>query len=117
MLTLNQIVRRIKTIALQHKQLRNFYFGSVTDFLNDKQTQYASIFLQDLPGNIDVSGKVISFPFKMYLLDCEDVSNEAQKNTLDVQSDMVSVGADLLAEFDHSEYQDWNVSINAPSRW
>jgi hypothetical protein len=110
MLTLNQIVRRIKTIALQHKQLRNFYFGNVTDFIEDKQTRYASLFLQDNQGVIDVAGKVVSYNFKMFLLDLENVSNETQKNTLDVQSDMASVATDLLAEFNHSDYLDWKLS-------
>lgn len=110
MLTLNQIVKRIEKIALQHKQLNNFYFGNVTDYLTDKTTRYASLFLQDNQGAIDIVGKAMSYNFRMYFLDCEDVAHDAKKNTLDVQSDMASVAADLLAEFDFSNYTDWRIS-------
>lgn len=109
MLTLNQIVRRIKTIALNQKQIKNFYFGSVTDFLNDKTTRYASAFLQDQPGNIDPAGKTVTYLFKMYFLDLENVSEDTQANTLDVQSDMVQVAADIVAEIDFHGFDDWMV--------
>lgn len=110
MLSLNQIVLRIKTIALNHKQVRNFYFGSVTDFLTDKTTRYASVFLQDEPGIMDGEGKTVSYAFKMYFLDLEHVSEGTQKNTLDVQSDMMQVATDILAEIDFHGFTDWLIS-------
>lgn len=113
MLTLNQIVRRIQTIALEHLQVRNFYYGSVTDFLTEKTTKYASCFLQDLPGSFDVVGKVVTFNFRMFLLDLENVSEDTQKNTLDVQSDMAQVCTDLLAEFDFSTFDDWRIGASS----
>lgn len=113
MLTLNQIVRRIKTIALAQAQVRNFYYGSVTDFLTDKTTRYASCFLQDLPGNFDVVGKIVTFNFRMFLLDLENVSEDTQKNTLDCQSDMAQICTDLLAEFDFSDYMDWRIGATS----
>lgn len=109
MLTLNQIVRKIKTIALAHLQVRNFYFGNVTDFLTDKTTRYASCFLQDNPGLPDLAGNVMTFNFTMYLLDLENVSEDTQANTLDVQSDMSQVCLDLLAQFNFSTYDDWRI--------
>lgn len=111
MLTLNQIVRRIKTIALNHKQIKNFYFGSVTDFLTDKTTRYASAFLQDQPGVIDPVGKTVTFSFKMYFLDLEHVSEGTGANTLDVQSDMLQVATDLVAEIDFHGFDDWLISV------
>jgi len=113
MLTLNQIVRRIQKLALNHKQIRNFYFGSVTDFLNDKTTKYASAFLQDQPGVIDPTGKTVTYLFKMYFLDLEHVSEETGANTLDVQSDMLQVATDIVAEIDFHGFIDWMVSTAA----
>lgn len=110
MLSLNQIVRRIQNIAENHQQIRNFYFGSVTDFLTDKTTKYASAFLQDQPGIIDSAGKTVTYPFKMYFLDLENVSEETQANTLDVQSDMLQVAADVVAEIDFHGFDDWEMS-------
>jgi hypothetical protein len=114
MLTLNQVVQRIKTIAKVHKQIKNFYYGNVTDFLGDKKTRYASLFLQDSPGVIDPASKAVTMNFKIYLLDLENVSEDTQQNTLDVQSDMLSVGTDLISEFDFSSYTDWRVSASSP---
>lgn len=110
MLTLNQIVRRIKTIALNQAQLRHFYFGSLPDFETDKTIKFASLFLQDQPGIIDVDGKMISYLFKAFFLDLEDVSFQTQNNTLDVQSDMMQCATDMLALFNFSDYHDWKIS-------
>ena len=113
MLTLNQIIKRIKTIALAHKQIRNFYFGVPTDFLTDKTTRYASAFLQDTPGTIDVAAKSFTIGFRLWLLDLVNVSQNAKENELDVQSDMASVAMDLLASFDYNGYTDWKVGTGS----
>lgn len=113
MLTLNQVVKRIKTIALSQAQVRNFYFGSVTDFLNDKTTKYAAIFLQDEPGNISPVSNALTFNFKLYALDLENTSEDTQANTLDVQSDMLSVCADFIAIANDSSYDDWDLNVSA----
>lgn len=113
-MTLNQIVERIRLISIAHKQVRNFYFGLPSDFLKDKTTKYASSFLQDAPGVIDITGKQITFGFKLFLLDLVHVSQDAKANELDVQSDMTSVALDLMAEMNHSSYNDWKVSISNP---
>lgn len=112
MLTLNQIIKRIRTITLAHKQIRNFYFGSPTDFLTDKTTRYASAFLQDTPGTIDVLAKTFTIGFRLWLLDLVNVSENAKENELDVQSDMASIAMDLLAEFDYNGYTDWKVATS-----
>lgn len=109
MLSLNQIVKRIETIALNHLQIRHFYFGSVTDFLTDKTTRYASCFMQDQPGNIDSAGKVVTYLFKLYFLDLENVASDTQKNTVDVQSDMLQIATDTIAQIDFSGFIDWMV--------
>lgn len=114
MLSLNQIIRRIRQVSLAHQQVRNFYFGQPTDFLTDKTTVYASAFLQDVPGTVDLTGKALIVGFKLFLLDLVNVSARAKENELDVQSDMLSVGLDLLAEFDHSSFTDWKITLSNP---
>lgn len=109
-MTLNQIIKRIQEISLAHKQLRNFYYGLPSDFLEERTTLYASAFLQDVPGTIDITGNVTAFGFKLYCLDLVNVSEDSKANEQDVQSDMVSVLQDLIAEMDHSSYTDWKVS-------
>lgn len=113
-LTLNQVIKRIQTVALDHKQIKSFYFGKASDFLNDKELRYAGSFLMDTGVVIDLAGKVTIYSFKMFLLDLVNVSNGAKENELEVQSDMMSVAHDLMALFDYSTYTDWRVSQNNP---
>ena len=113
-MTLNQVIKRIETLALNHAQIRSFYRGSVTDFLNDKTTRYAACFLQDSPGNIDVAGNSLNLNFKLFLLDLVNVSENPKANELDVQSDMLSVAADLIALMDDSVYSNWRIGQTSP---
>ncbi|OOQ57141.1 hypothetical protein [Mucilaginibacter pedocola] len=109
-MTLNQIIQRIKTIALRQGQVKSFFYGSVTDFALSHDTAYAACFLQDNGGNIDPDGKTLSFNFKLFLLDLVHVADEAKLNELDVQSDMVTAAQDIIAEIAHSSYSDWKPS-------
>ena len=111
-MTLNQKVARIRAICLAHLQIRNFYFGTVTDFLTDKTTLYASAFLQDTPGVLDVAKKEEVVGFKLFLLDLVNVAANAKENELEVQSDMLEVVKDIIAEMDHSSYTDWAISTS-----
>lgn len=113
-MTLNQIIARIKGISLAHNQLRNFYFGPPTDFLTDKTTRYASAFLQDTAGSADTGGNIVNVGFKLFLLDLVHVSDHTKDNELDVQSDMMSVALDILAEMNHSSFTDWKISATNP---
>jgi hypothetical protein len=109
MLSLNQVIKRVETIALNHLQIRNFYFGRVTDFLTEKTTRYASCFMQDQPGTIDSAGKTVTYLFKLYFLDLENTASDTQRNTTDIQSDMLQVATDIIAQIDYDGFIDWLV--------
>jgi hypothetical protein len=111
MASLNTIISRVRTISLAHKQVRKFYYGAEPDFLTDKTTQYAAVFLQ-IPPNavIDVSGSMTSITFRMFCMDLVHVASDTKSNELDVQSDMLQVLSDLIAEINHSEHPDWKIS-------
>jgi hypothetical protein len=111
-MTLNQVISRIRAISLAHKQVRNFYQGLVSDFLTDKTTLYPSLFLQDNGGKISPGSHSTTFSFKMYLLDLVNVSEDSKTNEQDVQSDMVSVAEDVLAQMNNPNYNDWVISID-----
>lgn len=113
-MTLNQIIKRIREISLAHNQLREFYFGVPTDFLTKKTTRYAGAFLQDTSGSIDPVGNIVNVGFKLFLLDLVHVATESKDNELDVQSDMMSIAMDLIAEMNHSSYFDWKISASNP---
>jgi hypothetical protein len=107
MLTYNQILQRIKTASLSHKQIRNYYYGKPTDFLTDKKTEYASVFLQDNDGIVSIAAKTQTTNFKLFVLDLVNVSEETLQNLQDVQSDCLEIAKDLIAMLDDNEFSDW----------
>lgn len=107
-LTLNQIVDRIRTLALSHLQLRSFYFGDVPEFDANGEIVYAACFLEQLPGSIDRVEHLQRFVFRMYLVDLVPESTKSEENETEVLSDMSSVAADMLAMLmDTATQFDW----------
>jgi hypothetical protein len=111
-MTLNQIVKRIETLALAHKQVRSFKKGLVTDFFTDKTTKYPAVCLQDVSGSVSLGGHASSLSYRMFIADLIHVSEETKSNEQDVQSDMVSVAMDLLAQMNNPNYDDWKISAD-----
>ena len=110
-MTLNQIINRVKTIALNHKQIRAFHYGNVNDFFDvDEGKKFAVCALQD--NGATIANNVLSVTFIIFLLDLVHISEDARNNEQDVQSDMMEVAQDLFAEFDFSEYTDWRVTLD-----
>jgi hypothetical protein len=111
-MTLNQVNRRIKQIALAHKQVRNFYRGLVQDFLVDHTTQYCSVFLQDIGGTVSFSQKATLLNYRMWVLDLVHVSEDSKENEQDVLSDTLSIIMDLAAQMNAGLYNDWKISLD-----
>lgn len=108
-MTLNQIIKRVETIALNHLQIRGFYHGFVSDYTDDRDSKYSVCILQNNGGSLNHSQHIATVNFRMFLLDMVHVSEDSKGNELDVQSDMMSIAMDLISEFNNSEYQDWRV--------
>lgn len=109
-LTYNQVIKRIQTIALGHKQVRTFKRGLVTDFLTDKTIPYAAVFLQDSGAAINPDQNNALFNFRLFFLDLVHVSEDAKDNELDVLSDMFSVAMDIVAQLKFPAFNDWRIS-------
>ena len=113
-LTLNQIVSRIRTLALSHKQINSFYFGALPEFDANGEIQYPACFLEMQPGSISKTERLQFFNFRLYLLDLVPESTNSEQNETDVLSDMASVLADMMAMLNYSDYQDdWIISPTA----
>ncbi len=110
-MTYNQVLKRIQTIALDHKQVRTYKDGLVTDFLTDKTIPYPAVFLQDNGASIDPGQNSASFRFRLFFLDLVHVSEDTKENELDVLSDMFSVAMDIIAQMSYPGYDDWRVSL------
>lgn len=111
-MTLNNVINRIKALALAHKQVRNFYPGLQSDFLTDKTTNYPSVFLQDNGGKISTAGHATTLNYKLFFLDLVNVSENSNLNSQDVQSDMVQVAMDLVAQMNAGIFDDWGLSTD-----
>lgn len=108
-MTLNQIIERVKGIALNHKQIRAFHYGSANDFFDtDQGKNFAVCILQD--SGASTSNNILSVSFVIFLLDLVHISEDTRNNEQDVQSDMLQIANDLFAEFDYSIYDDWRVT-------
>jgi len=110
-MTLNQIIARLRTLALSHEQINNFYFGDKWEFDSNGEIKYPGIFVETQPGNIDRVNKVQVFNFRIYFMDLVKVSEGTEENETEVLSDMSSVCSDFLAMLYNPNYQDdWLIS-------
>lgn len=116
-LTLNQIVARLRTLALAHKQIKSFYFGSPGEF--DIQggggdVVYPALFCEKLPGSTNRKDHQHQYNFRLHFYDLVGVSERAEENETDVLSDMDQVGMDFLAMLMSFVYQDdWMIVDNS----
>jgi len=115
-MTLNQVIQRIKILAAAQKQLKYFDKpANITDALNDKTVLYPACLSLAIPGsNVDVVSKTVTFSFRLFFLDLINISSDTILNEQDVQSDMLSVAMDFLAQMDYSGYPDWKINAAAP---
>lgn len=114
-MTLNQVIERIKTLSLSHKQIGSFYFGDVPEFDANGDIVYPGCFLQQLPGSISRSGKKQFFNFRVHLYDRVLVSEDTEGNEQEVLSDIHSVAADLLSLLMSPAYEyDWTIEEITP---
>lgn len=112
-LSLNQIIERIKRLALSHHQINHFYFGEPHEFDAQQDIVYPGVFLEILPSVIDRSLRQKRFNFNIYFLDLVKVSDDTEGNETEVLSDMDGVATDMLAMLMSPEYQDDWVIIEA----
>lgn len=114
-MTLNQVIQRIKTLALSHRQIGSFYFGEVPEFDANGDIEYPGCFLEQLPGSINRIEKRQFFNFRVHLYDRVLVSENTEGNETEVLSDIHSVAADLLSLLMSPAYEyDWEVEEIIP---
>lgn len=109
-LTLNQIIKRIESIALSHQQVRAFEFGNVTEFLTEKTQEYPAVFIQDTNGALSFRSKDDTFNIKMFCLDLVHIAADAKQNELEVYSDMHTLAKGMLALMNSGSYTDWAIA-------
>jgi hypothetical protein len=84
--------------------------GRVTDFQDDKTLKYPAVFVQDNGGVISTEGHAATLNYRIIFVDLVNASEDTKENELDVQSDMVSVAMDIVAQINSSNFSDWRFS-------
>lgn len=105
-LTLNQIVNRIKSLALSHQQINDFRDGDLHEFDVNGDLNYPACLIEQLTGNINRAIREQVYNFRIYFLDKVGVSENTEGNEREVISDMSSVAADFVAMVNYPGYQD-----------
>lgn len=112
-MTLNQVINRLESLALSHKQINHFYFGDIVDWLANGDLRYPCCFVEINKSTISKDDKQIKFNFDIWHLDLANINTQAEKNANDVMSDLTSVAGDFLAMLNFSDYQDdWTIDTN-----
>lgn len=108
MATLRSVSRRISLIVSDHLQIRSFFQNVEADeWLNDKDTLFPAALLLDNGGVISPGGHATTLSFRLFLVDVVNVSEGTKLNELDVQSDMLGVAQDIVAQVNRSGCNDW----------
>jgi hypothetical protein len=111
--TLNAAVARLKKIIRAHRQVRSVYQGEQSDWINDKRTLYPSALLEySGGGTLSLQGHQVTLGFSLILADRQDRVSRTDENLLDVQSDMIEVAKDLVAQFNDPRLDDWIISAD-----
>ena len=113
-LTLKQVITRIKTLALSHKQINTFFIGSFNEFLDGDDVTYPACFCElNTSGVFSITERMAKYTFTFYLFDLLDISNNALKNEWEVKSDMHSVALDVISMLNYVGYQhSWIIDDN-----
>jgi hypothetical protein len=101
-ITLNQVLNIIRTICNNHLQINSFVFGSITDISASDQEQYTMVWC-DI-NDSQMSERMFTMNLSLYVLDIQRADNS---NEIDVLSDTLSIGRDLIAELSDPIYQDY----------
>lgn len=107
--TLKQVIARLETLALSHKQIKFFFIGAADEFLDSPNVVYPACFCELKNGSISLTNRETTFNFTFFFFDLMDTAANSQANEYEVKSDMVSIAQDFIAlVYDHS-YTGWEV--------
>lgn len=109
-MTLNQIIKRVQTIAGAHEQINTFFFGNVDNFLS-MDIVYPACFMSYPTESISGVDDLLSI--ELFLLDRiiqggGDV--DKTNNETEVVSDMREVAKDLISTLNYQKFTPtWNM--------
>lgn len=109
-MTLNQVVQRLGNLANNHKQVNHFYFGDMVEWLANGEVVYPAVFIDTSNGGIDAAEKKTWWDFDIWFCDLVNISIDARRNELEVQSDLTGIAEDYKAMLGFTDWQqDWTI--------
>lgn len=106
-MTLNEVIKRLERIAQAHRQVSDFFYGNIIDYLDNKKDNYPAIVVDNSTGVLDITGKKTTMSFKIYFVSLVNVSEDTKNNEQEVISNMLSVCEDYVALLADDAYDDW----------
>jgi len=101
-ITLNQVLNIIRTICSNHAQINSFIFGQKSEISASEQEQYPLVWCD--VNDSQMSERLFTLNLSLYILDIQRVNNS---NEIDILSDTLSIGRDLIAALNNPIYQDY----------
>ena len=113
--TLNQIVQKLQDLALNHKQVKYFYFGNIVESLNGGNVSYPACFVEMTGATVTTEEDQTKFQFRIWFCDVLNMSEASKENYLELQSDLISITEDMIAMMNSTLlYPFWNVGAVYP---
>jgi hypothetical protein len=110
-MTLKQVIKRLKGIALAHRQINHFFIGDFSEFLANGEVIYPACFVElNEQATISKADKLTTYPFIIHFFDLLDNSIDSNANEFEIKSDLSSIAQDYMALLNYSEYRDWDIS-------
>ena len=100
--TLNQINELLEGIATAHQQINSYGIGDLYDLVANGAVTYPLMFTVINPGQIQ--GKQMSLNLSLLFM---DLVHKDQRNELEVLSDQLQIGTDVVAQLRAPLYEDW----------
>lgn len=117
-MTLNQVIKRLETLALSHKQVNHFAFGDPIAWLEEGDVNYAACFAECTNVTISKQQKQTIYSFRIWFCDLVHIGKDSRDNEQEVMSDLMSVAEDYVAMLNHTDYQyDWNIGSSYASQF
>ncbi|ASZ14504.1 hypothetical protein KTO58_01280 [Chitinophaga pendula] len=105
-MTLNQVVDLLKKYGSSHKQINHVGLGDLLDWAGSEDATYPVMWVELLPS--PYRDKNMKYTFQVFFADQVFDDN---RNELEVQSDMLQVGIDIVAHF--RDHPDYDVTVDA----
>jgi hypothetical protein len=105
-MTLNEIIRKLlKPLSEDHLMLKDFGFGDLTNYANGQDIKYPIMWV--VLNNVRYSEKSLAYSLSLIFA---DIAKDDISNSLEIQSDMIQVAADIASKLVYAEDDDLDVS-------